>query len=205
MHSAAKKNRRRKESMELTPDDIEILDRYSGNELTVDELSQLQSRMKDTGFSDAVKNHHETIQIVEQTGRMELKQVFTSIHSGLQSSGALDRYNPSSGPTKGKGSRGWLLSVIISGIIIAGYLFFSGKLNRQTIPTIFQDKEKIDTVYHYRVKTDTIIRTRTDTVVHHSRRKLIRVDTVYVPGNGTRKTMRSELYQPKRTDSGQKR
>ena len=167
--------------MELSQTDIELLDRYFRNELTGEELSVLQSKMKDVDFASAAKSHFEALAIVQSAARVELMSSLTAIRKNIEQQNGFDKYKPSkSGKGSSGGSGGGFSMIIIAGVIaVVAYLYSTGKLDPSEVHTIFPDSEKIDTVYHYNVKRDTVYYSKSDTTETRVTRKVVS-DTVYI-------------------------
>jgi hypothetical protein len=182
--------------MELTPENIEILDRYFRNELSAEELSRLQSDMKDAEFADAARSYLETIKVVEAAGRKELRLQFSSIKDEIEKSDGFDGYKPSS-QGKGPGGGGLIISILVVIVAVTAYLFYSGKFNSEKLQNVISDPEKVDTVYHYIIQRDTFIVNKTDTEKIEKLKRKER-DTVFIRSQFTPKVFRDssgDLWQ----------
>ena len=161
--------------MDLTQEDIEVLDRFIRNELKGEELSSLQTRMKDPEFAAEVKLYLESVSAIENSGRVELRSVLTSIHNETEKTNGFDEYKPSKGKGGSGSGGGIIISVITIIVAVFAYLFYSGKLDLEQIEKTFTSEEKTDTVYHYNIVRDTVGPTGGTTV----KKQVIRYDTVF--------------------------
>jgi hypothetical protein len=163
--------------MEFSEDDIDIFDRYLRNELTEKETESLRLRMKDPEFAAEMKSYLSSVNVVNEAGREELRNQFTNIQQEVESSGGYENYKPS---IKGKGFGGgsWFISGFVALIAVVAYLIYSGKITREQIQNILPTTDKIDTVYHYNITRDTIIKNSSKTIKRDTVR-YIKYDTVY--------------------------
>lgn len=164
--------------MELSLDDIELLDRFFRNELAVDELAELQKRMKDPDFAASAKVHLESLEVVKNAGRSELRSVLTSIQNEIQKTDGYQEYKPSSSGKKPNSGNGFFTGLIIVIVAVSTYFYFTGKIKPESIENVFPSEQKIDTVYHYSIKRDTVYKTIYDTVRTRSTHR-ISSDTIY--------------------------
>lgn len=176
--------------MEPDQTDIELLDRYFRNELTSEELAVLQSKMKDVAFAAAAKAHFEALSIVQTAGRIELMTSLTAIRKNIELENGFEKYKPTkSGKGSTGGSGGGFSMIIIAGVVaIVAYFYSTGKLDPAEVKTAFPSSEKIDTIYHYNVKRDTIYVNKRDTLETKVSRKVVS-DTVFI---------RQKIQQPAR-------
>jgi hypothetical protein len=164
--------------MELTQNDIELLDRFFRNELTADELAIIQEKMKQPDFAEAAKAHFESLNIVQAAGRDEFRSLLTTIHTEIASKNGFEKYKASKKGGTGSGGGGFAF-VIIGGLIaVTAYLYSTGRLDTESIQKIIPTKEKIDTVYHYKIQRDTIYTQKTETITKKVYRTI--TDTVFV-------------------------
>lgn len=180
--------------MEFTPDDIELIDRYLRNDLSSSELLAFQERFNnDSAFADEVKNQAKAIHAVTQLGRQELASHLEVMSSEFEKFDKPDEYHPGRKRNADKkgGSAGNIATFVFIALLgFSIWLYFSN-------PHLFesgeqgQSQEKIvDTVYHYKVKRDTIM------TKQKTRKKIIhRTDTVYYDAN------RTEIKRVKGIDS----
>jgi len=178
--------------MELSQDDIDLIDRFNNGELSGEELASFNERMKDANFASSVALYNETIKIIRNEGRDELRSVLASIQSKLVTTGGFEKYNP--GKSKNGGDMwSWIIGIILV-VAVVSYFFLTGKINPGAIKNLLKENE-VDTVYHYIYHTDTIVKTTEDSVSviqsdslseggsrliqHKQNRKIIRIDTVY--------------------------
>jgi hypothetical protein len=166
--------------MDLSQDDIDVLDRYYRDEITDAELKQLRERMKDAGFAEAVRLYLESLNIVKQAGRVELRSLLASVKSDIDSSGKYDEYKPSA-PGKGSGSSGMFTAMIAVIIGITAYLFYSQRRSKEEQQKDIPSATYIDSINNsshpdreIETKSGTIV--RTDTIYHY---QIVR-DTIYV-------------------------
>jgi hypothetical protein len=160
--------------MELTEYDIEVLDRFYRNELPEHELFILQSRMKDEQFADAVRSYLQTLSVIEQAGRFDLQQQLKSVQRQVQKTG-YDKYKPPKG--KNFGGAGIIISIAFVIICMIAFMFYTRRLNTETLKEVLPATEAVDTIYHYNVHTDTIIVDKPDSFQHI---KPVVSDTIYI-------------------------
>jgi hypothetical protein len=179
--------------MELSREDIELIDRFNANELSGNELDSFNKRMQDPEFAASVAQHNDATRIIRSAGRAELRKEFAAIHSGIEATGGFEKYKPRK-PNKGGGSGGWFAGIGFCILVAASYFYFSGKIKMEDFKNLIKE-EGVDTVYHYNYHVDTVYRTHTDTIQtlvtdtvlpdnlkefkNTSTRKIIRIDTVY--------------------------
>jgi predicted PurR-regulated permease PerM len=182
--------------MELSQEDINLIDRFNNGEQSEEELASFNERMKDPDFASSVLLYNQTIEIIRNGGREELKIILKSIQSKLEATKGFEKYNPGKS-NNGRRIWSWIIGIILI-IAIAFYFFLSGKIKPEEIKNFLQEKE-LDTVYHYIYHTDTIVKNLTDSVAvsqaqgakrneYKSIRKIIRVDTVYQFSKSNRQT-----------------
>jgi hypothetical protein len=161
--------------MELSEADIEILDRFYRNELPEDDFATLKARMKDGDFADAVTSYLKTLSVIAEAGRFDLQQQLSVIQKHVEKSG-YEKYKPSKGG--GFGGSGAVILIMAVIIVITVVMFYTGRLNMETLDEVIPDSEKLDTVYHYNIYTDTIIVESSDSIQSINRSSIS--DTIYI-------------------------
>jgi hypothetical protein len=158
--------------MELSEKDIELLDRFSRDKLSHDELKLLQERMKNPEFAAEVKSYFSALEVLKEAGRSEMRAMLAAIHTDVSNSNSIDKYKP------GKSGGGWGFGKILTGLIIAGSVYFGYRYYGHDLHQYLNDKvlnpkadtmvvrtSKTDTVYHYKVVRDTVYRTTKKTKI----------------------------------------
>jgi hypothetical protein len=161
--------------MELTQNDIDLLDRFSRDELDGGELAALQQRMKDADFATEVRQYLETVHVIEQAGRAGLKTMLAEIQSSIGTD-EMEKYRPS----KGSGGFGtYILYFLIAATAVSTYFLLKDHYQK-TVREYSSDTlntTETDTVYHYSIRTDTIWKTKGDSQTSsHSK---VRTDTTW--------------------------
>ena len=128
--------------MELNQDDIELLDRYFRNELTSEELTVLQSKMKSAEFSTAAKFHFESLSVVQSAGREELLLSLSAIQKNIEQQNGFEKYKASKSKKGGSNGGGFMVVVVAGIVAVAVYLFSTGKLDEEHIKSTFHKRKK---------------------------------------------------------------
>jgi hypothetical protein len=175
--------------MELTPQEIDLIDRHFRNELTKEEEAAFNSRLvSDTVFADELENYKKSIEAIGEIGRRQLKSEFIAIQKEVENSEGYDSYKPGNIKKLRRGGSGYIGFTIFILLVAAGiYYYNTHKEHLDKIDNMFVPSEP-DTVYHYRVKKDTV-KTRME-------KKYKIIDTIYYDQNGNRinkKAMKSNF------------
>jgi hypothetical protein len=188
MPSANEKISGRKKVMELNQQDIDILDRYFRNELTPEELVQLHLRLKENEFGGAANSYLQTLKVVEEIGRNELRSTLTAVQLNVESKGGYEKYKSSKSGSSASGAFTFSIILLIAGII--AWFYFSGNFDPHKLHEFIPESENLDTVYHYNIKRDTVY--RMDTVKKKSIRRVV-TDTVYIRSSGNEKELKQKI------------
>ena len=170
--------------MELSPEDIDLIDRFLKNELKGEELRAFSERMnRDEDFAAEVTRHARSLQAIDAIGRSELLVQLESISNEIRESGRADKYRPGKRKVSGKkggSAGGFLATLTFIGIVgITAWIYFS---DPHAFEPFLPEQQKIkltDTVYHYKVKRDTIYMEKKQRI-----KKIMRTDTVFYDRNG---------------------
>ena len=174
--------------MELKPDEIDLIERYSRGELTSGEAALLKEKLLNEEFKNEFTHYLNSIDVVRQAGRMELKQALNTIHNNLESKNEFDRYKPSK--KGGSGSSGFMTAIVLTGLIVAGYFIWKSPAMQEYEKRLMDDTP--DTIYHYNVVPDPNSPKENSEGHQHVVKKTYEIrDTVYVRDT-IRKIIREE-------------
>ena len=170
--------------MELTPTDIELIDRFLKDELRGEELQAFKERMVgDSDFAAEVDKHVQSLQAINALGRGELLAELTSISKEFETTGNADNYRPGKRRISGKkgGSSGGLLGTLVF-LGVIGVIAWTYFADPHKFESFFPEQQKInltDTVFHYEVKRDTVYKEKKQRV-----KKVQRTDTIFYDESG---------------------
>jgi len=156
--------------MELSDEDIALIERYLQNDLAGEDLSAFKQRMdSDPDFAREVEDYSSVLGSIKLQGRDELKQRVGAIGASLAAEGGLNDYTP----PKSGGAGGIVKTILVLAVAGGGIYYYITKSEEgkqswmENIEKIFKQETKTvnDTIWYTTpgVPEQRVIETRRET------------------------------------------